>query len=119
MDSGDSHLFNRVSWFLFAVMVILAMAPVSEATVHHHKWKLSYQNWSPDCMQTTIISINGQYPGATIRPREGDTIVVELDNQMPTENVVVHWHGIRQVWFGPHQSNFRANSDSDCDGLTP
>lgn len=97
MDSRDLHLLSRVTWFLFAVMVILAMAPVSEATVHHHKWKLSYQNWSPDCMQTTIISINGQYPGPTIRAREGDTIVVELNNQMPTENVVIHWHGIRQI----------------------
>ena len=83
---------------MFAVMMILAMAPVSvAATVHYHKWKLSYQNRSPDCMQTTIISINGQYPGPTIRAREGDTIVVELHNQMPTENVVIHWHGFRQV----------------------
>ena len=91
---------------MFAVMMILAMAPVSvAATVHHHKWKLSYQNWSPDCMQTTIISINGQYPGPTIRAREGDTVVVELKNQMPTENVVIHWHGIRQVQFSLHESN--------------
>lgn len=66
-------------------MVILAMPPVSDAAVHHHKWKLSCQNWSPDCMQTTIISINGQYPGPTIRAREGDTIVVELENQIPTK----------------------------------
>ena len=98
---------------MFAVMVILAMATVSEATVHHHKWKLSYQNWSPDCMQVTIISINGQYPGPTIRAREGDTIVVELENQMPTENVVIHWHGIRQVRFRFHIRNFRTNSYYD------
>lgn len=96
MDSGDSHLLNRVSLFVFAIIVILAMAPLSEATVNYQKWELSYQNWSPDCMQTTIISINGGYPGPTIRAREGDTVVVELNNQMPTENVVIHWHGIHQ-----------------------
>lgn len=96
MDSGASHFFNWASWFVFAVMTILAMEPVSDATLHHHKWKLSYQNWSPDCMQVTVISINGQYPGPTIRAREGDTVVVDLENQMPTENVVIHWHGIRQ-----------------------
>lgn len=87
---------------MFVVVMVLRMAPVSEAKVHYHKWKLSYKNWSPDCMPTTIISINGQYPGPTIRAREGDTIVVEVNNQMPTENVVIHWHGIRQVRFGFH-----------------
>ena len=102
---------------MFVVMMILAMAPVSvAATVHHHKWKLSYQNWSPDCMQTTIISINGQYPGPSFRAREGDTIVVEIENKMPTENVVIHWHGVRQVRFGlGHQNNSIA--DSCCDRL--
>eukprot|EP00253_Pinus_taeda_P016810 PITA_16810 len=96
MEWDDSHLFKRSLWFMFAVVMVLGMAPVSEAKVHYHKWKLSYKNWSPDCMPTTIISINGQYPGPTIRAREGDTIVVEVNNQMPTENVIIHWHGIRQ-----------------------
>lgn len=97
MDSGPSYLFNCAYWFVLAVMMILAMEPGSDARIHHHKWKLSYQNWSPDCMQVTVISINGQYPGPAIRAREGDTVVVDLENQMPTENVVIHWHGIRQT----------------------
>ncbi|GLJ51146.1 hypothetical protein SUGI_1088680 [Cryptomeria japonica] len=47
--------------------------------------------------KANIISINGQYPGPTIRAREGDTVVVQLENLMSTENVVIHWHGIRQI----------------------
>ncbi|MCO5602694.1 hypothetical protein L7F22_056830 [Adiantum nelumboides] len=70
---------------------------VSAGRVKHYKWKVDYRFWSPDCVEKLIISINGQYPGPTIRVREGDTIKVELENLMPTEGVVIHWHGIHQV----------------------
>eukprot|EP00253_Pinus_taeda_P003257 PITA_03257 len=96
MDTGNKPLLYRASWFVLTVVVLLAKAPVSSAIVQTYKWTLSYRNWSPDCVQTMTIAINGQYPGPTIRVREGDTVVVELNNQMPTENVVIHWHGIRQ-----------------------
>ncbi|GLJ51152.1 hypothetical protein SUGI_1088780 [Cryptomeria japonica] len=88
---------NRVPWFVFVVMAALLMSPMCQGIVHYHKWKINYQNWSPDCMQLPVISINGQYPGPTIRARAGDTVMVQLENQMPTENVVIHWHGIRQI----------------------
>ncbi|GLJ51162.1 hypothetical protein SUGI_1088880 [Cryptomeria japonica] len=67
-----------------------------EAKEHNYTWKVNYQTWAPDCVQVNIISINEQYPGPTIRARQGDNITVKLENLMPTENVVVHWHGIRQ-----------------------
>ncbi|XP_057813004.2 L-ascorbate oxidase [Cryptomeria japonica] len=82
---------------LFLLFVLFSFAAESEAKVHFHKWKVNYQTWAPDCVPVTIISINGEYPGPTIRAREGDTVVVQLENLMPTENVVIHWHGIRQI----------------------
>lgn len=70
----------------------------SEAhSVHRYKWKINYQEWSPDCVNQTLIAINGKFPGPEIKARVGDTIVVELENLLPTENVVIHWHGIRQI----------------------
>ncbi|GLJ51158.1 hypothetical protein SUGI_1088840 [Cryptomeria japonica] len=75
---------------------LLLLSFAAEAKEHNYTWKVNYQTWAPDCVQVNIISINEQYPGPTIRAREGDNITVELENLMPTENVVVHWHGIRQ-----------------------
>jgi L-ascorbate oxidase len=49
-----------------------------------------------------VLTINGNFPGPTIRAQQGDTIVVELKNSLGTENVAVHWHGIHQIgtpWF--------------------
>lgn len=45
------------------------------------------------------MGINGRFPGPTIRARAGDTVVVELTNKLYTEGVVIHWHGIRQVFL--------------------
>lgn len=52
--------------------------------------------WSPDCVEHVVMGINGQFPGPTIRAQAGDTVHVELTNKLPTEGVVIHWHGIRQ-----------------------
>lgn len=61
------------------------------------KWDVEYMHWSPDCTEGVVMGINGQFPGPTIRARAGDTVVVELTNKLPTEGVVIHWHGIRQM----------------------
>ncbi|GAU19752.1 hypothetical protein TSUD_78780 [Trifolium subterraneum] len=40
--------------------------------------------------------------GPTIQAQEGDTVIVEVNNSLLTENLAIHWHGIRQIgtpWF--------------------
>ncbi|KAJ7562285.1 hypothetical protein O6H91_03G062500 [Diphasiastrum complanatum] len=86
---------------MLLIGIVLNLAVTTGAT-GHYKWKVDYLYFSPDCVEKAIIAINGQYPGPTIVARAGDTIVVELENAMPTESVVIHWHGIRQIgtpWF--------------------
>ena len=90
------HRIRPASLFLTLALLLQAGALVL-GKVRHYKWQVDYQFWSPDCVQKVVISINGNYPGPTIRAHVGDTIVVELENLMPTEAVLVHWHGIRQV----------------------
>ncbi|CAL9091432.1 unnamed protein product [Musa textilis] len=73
-----------------------------QAKVHYHKWDISYKFKSPDCYKKLAITINGQTPGPTINAQQGDTIVVRVKNSLLTENVAIHWHGIRQIgtpWF--------------------
>jgi FtsP/CotA-like multicopper oxidase with cupredoxin domain len=41
--------------------------------------------------------INGQYPGPTIRAKWGDTIVVNVKNNMKDNGTGIHWHGMRQL----------------------
>ncbi|PQQ04902.1 L-ascorbate oxidase [Prunus yedoensis var. nudiflora] len=63
--------------FLFLSLVEV---PAVEARIRHYKWEVKYEYKSPDCFK-----------------KLGDTIIVELTNSLWTENVAIHWHGIRQI----------------------
>ncbi|KAA8546849.1 hypothetical protein F0562_003278 [Nyssa sinensis] len=73
-----------------------------DARIRRYKWEVKYEYKSPDCYKKLVITVNGKTPGPTILARENDTIIVELKNSLLTENVAIHWHGIRQIetpWF--------------------
>ncbi|KAK3411652.1 hypothetical protein EUGRSUZ_I00388 [Eucalyptus grandis] len=84
---------RSIAWLLcvFAVMVS------AEAGVRRYKWDVKYEFKSLDCYKKLAITINGKTPGPTILARQGDTIIVEVTNGLVTENLAIHWHGIRQI----------------------
>ncbi|XP_021273720.1 L-ascorbate oxidase-like [Herrania umbratica] len=89
---------------LLSLSVIMGLLNGSgvEARIRRYKWEVKYEYRSPDCLKKLVITINGQTPGPTIRAQQNDTIIVELTNNLLTENVAIHWHGIRQIgtpWF--------------------
>ncbi|KZV53747.1 ascorbate oxidase [Dorcoceras hygrometricum] len=77
--------------------VLVCCINVECARVRHYKWEVKYEFKSPDCYKKLGITINGRSPGPSIIAQQGDTIVVELTNSLITENVAIHWHGIRQI----------------------
>ncbi|KAH9669939.1 L-ascorbate oxidase [Citrus sinensis] len=70
---------------------------MAEARIRRYKWEVKYEYKSPDCFRKVVITINGRTPGPTIQARQNDTVIVELKNSLLTENVAIHWHGIRQI----------------------
>ncbi|KAJ6357372.1 hypothetical protein OIU78_005263 [Salix suchowensis] len=81
---------------LFPLICLINFSSVEARTVYH-KWEVKYEYKSPDCYKKLVITINGRSPGPTIFAQQGDTVFVELKNSLWTENVAVHWHGIRQL----------------------
>ncbi|EFJ12951.1 hypothetical protein SELMODRAFT_123038 [Selaginella moellendorffii] len=89
---------EKIAALVLATAVVIAwIAPAARGEVRSFQWKVEYIYWAPDCVETVVIGINGQYPGPTIRATAGDTIRVELENGMSTEGLAIHWHGIRQI----------------------
>ncbi|KAI8028788.1 L-ascorbate oxidase [Camellia lanceoleosa] len=87
---------------LMRLLLILASIPVAEARFRHYKWEVNYEYKSPDVYKKLMITINGRSPGPTIMAQQNDTIIVQVKNSLLTENVAIHWHGIRQIgtpWF--------------------
>ncbi|KAJ6791887.1 putative L-ascorbate oxidase [Iris pallida] len=79
------------------LLLFLALALSAEAKVRRYRFHIAYKYKSPDCFQKLSITVNGQSPGPTIIAEQGDTVVVEVQNGLLTENTAVHWHGIRQI----------------------
>eukprot|EP00897_Mesotaenium_endlicherianum_P006619 jgi/Mesen1/5986/ME000302S04984 len=52
---------------------------------------------APDCVQRRVLAINGSMPGPAINVTTGDSLEVTVINNMPTEEVTMHWHGIKQT----------------------
>jgi hypothetical protein len=82
-----------------AVLCLVAAGNVSyvEAAVQYYDWTVAYSYASPDCVEKLVMAVNGQVPGPRIDATQGDTVVVNLTNHLPTEGVVIHWHGMHQV----------------------
>ncbi|CAM8904913.1 unnamed protein product [Rhodiola kirilowii] len=86
----------RMLGMMFGCLMMQILAGEA-ARVRTFKWAVKYEYKSPDCYKKVVITINGRTPGPTIVAQQGDTVVVELKNSLLTENVAIHWHGIRQI----------------------
>ncbi len=53
--------------------------------------------WSAGGIEVDGYAYNGQVPGPTLRLNVGDTLVVDLDNQLETPTTI-HWHGVEVPW---------------------
>lgn len=81
------------------VVSVLLLSMQVDAAVVEYDWTVDYLSSAPDCVTKLVFGINGQYPSPTINAVEGDTVVVKLTNAIPSEGVVIHWHGIHQVSY--------------------
>jgi FtsP/CotA-like multicopper oxidase with cupredoxin domain len=63
--------------------------------VREYHWTIQEIDANPDGVMKHMLTINGKFPGELIRCNEGDTIVVNVDNQA-SNATAIHWHGIFQ-----------------------
>ncbi|KAL2335005.1 hypothetical protein Fmac_016218 [Flemingia macrophylla] len=47
------------------------------------------------CSTKPILTVNGQFPGPTIRAYHGETVYVNVHNKAKY-NITLHWHGVKQ-----------------------
>lgn len=71
-------------------------APVT-GTVRTYDFTIARSTLSPDGVSRPVILINGAFPGPTIEANWGDTIVVNVHNNMDNEGTSLHWHGLLQT----------------------
>jgi hypothetical protein len=63
--------------------------------VRHYDFTVSRGIIAPDGYQRDVLLVNGAFPGPLIEANWGDTIVVDVHNDItnPEEGTSIHWHG--------------------------
>ncbi|KAF3760530.1 hypothetical protein M406DRAFT_268538 [Cryphonectria parasitica EP155] len=79
---------------LFLLLLPLA-ANVLAATVTFD-WTIDWVTAAPDGYSRPVIGINRQWPCPIIQANQGDTIIVNIQNNLGNETTGLHFHGIRQ-----------------------
>ena len=97
---------TRYLLILLSFVFFLLQSQTAESRTLNYKWEVKSELKSPDCFKKVTLTINGRSPGPTIYAHQGDTVIVELKNSLFTENVAIHWHGIRQVPLNFHFSPY-------------
>ncbi|GLJ52167.1 hypothetical protein SUGI_1109640 [Cryptomeria japonica] len=69
------------------------------SNVHYHTFNIEVSTVKRLCKEKNIVTVNGQLPGPTLHVRNGDTLVVKVNNRAPY-NATIHWHGVRQIRTG-------------------
>ncbi|KIJ45860.1 multicopper oxidase [Sphaerobolus stellatus SS14] len=85
---------------LLSSAVVLFSALFANAAIVSQTWTAAAKVIAPDGFQRTAALINGQYPGPLLKANKGDTVFVNLVNNLndPTirKSTSIHWHGIFQ-----------------------
>ncbi|KAL0369829.1 UNVERIFIED_CONTAM: Laccase-17 [Sesamum angustifolium] len=98
---GSSTLPSATFLVLFlAVFLFFGTATAQQSgTTRHYKFNIQLHNVTRLCKTKSIITVNGKFPGPRIVAREGDRVVIKVVNNV-SNNVSIHWHGIRQLLSG-------------------
>ncbi|XP_044511571.1 laccase-14-like [Mangifera indica] len=65
------------------------------AVKKNYTFVLKEKTFTRLCSTKSMLTVNGKFPGPTIKARKGDTIFVNVINQ-GNYSVTIHWHGVNQ-----------------------
>lgn len=80
------------------LLVALSLITYATAATKVYNLEVTLGSWAADCvLKEGVYLVNGQFPGPDVSATEGDTVIVNVKNSLPQEELAIHWHGIPQV----------------------
>ncbi|GMP80126.1 hypothetical protein CsSME_00035353 [Camellia sinensis var. sinensis] len=80
---------------LVALLLNVCVFCISAKPIPTINWVLTETKYTRLCSTKKILTVNGLFPGPTLRVHKGDRIIVNVKNQ-GKYNVTIHWHGVEQ-----------------------
>lgn len=79
-----------------SILPVLVWAGTVFAATVTYDWTIDWVTAAPDGYSRPVIGVNQQWPCPIIEASVGDTVVVNLYNNLGNETTGLHFHGIRQ-----------------------
>ncbi|KAL1534312.1 laccase [Salvia divinorum] len=92
---GFTNCSTRFSDILAAILSLAILVPLSYGKTHHHTFVVKSCSYTRLCSTKQILTVNGKFPGPTLRANRGDKLIVRFRNEAEY-NLTLHWHGVRQ-----------------------
>ncbi|XP_031276746.1 laccase-14-like [Pistacia vera] len=86
---------DRKNIFFILVFLFLDGLLHCMALTQYYDFVLQETNFTRLCSTKSMLTVNGSFPGPTIKARKGDTVFVNVHNQ-GNYGVTIHWHGVNQ-----------------------
>ncbi|KAL0911733.1 hypothetical protein M5K25_019893 [Dendrobium thyrsiflorum] len=100
---GAAIAVSSASFVASIILLLCCMLELpllsSASLTRHYKFDIKLKNVTRLCHSRSLITVNGKFPGPKIVAREGDRVIVKVVNHI-SNNVTIHWHGIRQIQTG-------------------
>ncbi|XP_073023960.1 laccase-15-like [Primulina eburnea] len=84
-----------LKYFHVLIFIIFVSSLSSGAFVRRYRFIVKEASYMRLCKEKKILTVNGQFPGPTLKVHKGDTIVVDVYNR-GKYNITIHWHGVKQ-----------------------
>ncbi|KAL8061029.1 hypothetical protein ABFX02_02G062400 [Erythranthe guttata] len=82
---------------MLTLFLFLAILPQScYGRIHHHRFVVKSSSYTRLCNTKNILTVNGMFPGPTLKANKGDTLIIKFYNQAQY-NITLHWHGVKQA----------------------
>ncbi|KMT05207.1 hypothetical protein BVRB_7g173520 [Beta vulgaris subsp. vulgaris] len=95
MNMGAS-IFSSPAFIAVILLVLANNVWHCHGLTRHYRFDIRLKKVTHLCKTKNMITVNGKFPGPPIVAREGDQVVVKVVNHV-TNNITIHWHGIRQL----------------------
>ncbi|KAL9317729.1 hypothetical protein ACSQ67_014246 [Phaseolus vulgaris] len=86
--SFGKKLFLQVLW-------CFSFIDLSSQTRSPYSFVVREAQYTRLCSTKSVLTVNGNFPGPTIRVHRGETIFVNVYNK-GNYNITLHWHGVKQ-----------------------
>ncbi|KAG9123066.1 laccase, partial [Ceratobasidium sp. 392] len=84
-----------------ALLACCIFSASSLAAIVPYNFAIRNVNAAPDGFSRSVVSVNGLIPGTLITARKGDTLQINVTNQLTDASMrrstTIHWHGLFQT----------------------